>query len=679
MGLAGTPKGQKGKGRFRRLRQRRSNRSDELGGGISLDILGYDAAELIGQGGFGTVYKARETSFDRIVAVKILSAPGLEAETRRRFELECQALGRLSGHPHVVTVYDSGFTETGRPYITMAYAPRGSLAQLIRGGRPLPWTQAVDITIKLAGAIETAHRASVLHRDIKPENVLFTLFDEPELADFGFANIRGGAQAGTAVVTASLHHVAPEVLRGERPSVASDIYSLASTAFTLLAGHPPFVSEPGDADYTIIARTLTESPPSLEPLGVPRAVCTALERALSKDPNARHPSAVEFGAELQRAQQQEGLVPTPMRVGTVPSVPVGQESDAVPPGEDTSSLTQRVHRQRDIQYESPAAEPARPRRRMLVAVSTAAVTVLLAAAVALAVGVGKDDPKRAVSLAVPARIAFTSTRDGNLEIYVMNADGKGQTNVTRNAATDAQPSWSPDGKRIAFMSERDKNHEIYVMNADGSGQVRITNHPASDSLAAWSPDGKRIAFTSKRDGNHEIYVMNADGSGQVRITNHPSHDFAPTWSPDSSRIAFTSNRAGPEATFVTNADGSGQVPLRDAASNETYPDWSRQGDRIVFAASPITDLTQTDVYIVNLDGKNLVRLTRASAPDSFPRWSPDGSRVVFQSERDGNLEIYTIRSDGTDEVRLTFGTESDSFPTWSQPTTPTHDATATVP
>jgi hypothetical protein len=161
-----------------------------------------------------------------------------------------------------------------------------------------------------------------------------------------------------------------------------------------------------------------------------------------------------------------------------------------------------------------------------------------------------------------SQIVFASNRDGNSEIYVMNADGSGQTRLTNHPSEDYSPAFSRYGRTIAFNSNRDGNAEIYVMNADGSSLTRLTNHPSTDIFPTVSPDGTKIAFQSNRHGeNWQIYVMNADGSGVTRLTNHPSFDYSPAFSPDGTKIAFTSDRDGNPEIYLMNADGSGQTRL----------------------------------------------------------------------------------------------------------------------
>jgi Tol biopolymer transport system component len=155
------------------------------------------------------------------------------------------------------------------------------------------------------------------------------------------------------------------------------------------------------------------------------------------------------------------------------------------------------------------------------------------------------------------KIAFDSDRAGG-GIYVMNADGSGQRAVPGTGADDVNPQWSRDGRTILFQTARDGNEEIYAMDADGSDPRNLTNDPGADGVSGflWSPDGRRIAFTTRRDGNTEVYVMTADGSGQTRVTRSREDEVLLSWSPDGGRIAFQRWPSTPRwAFFVMNADG----------------------------------------------------------------------------------------------------------------------------
>ena len=238
-----------------------------------------------------------------------------------------------------------------------------------------------------------------------------------------------------------------------------------------------------------------------------------------------------------------------------------------------------------------------------------------------------------------SRIAFTSVRDGNEELYVMNADGSGITRLTDDSGDDFSPAWSPDGSRILFASDRDGDAELYVMNVDGSGVTRLTDNSDDDFSPAWSPDGSSILFTSDRGGNVELYVMKADGSGITRLTDNSDLDWVSAWSPDGSRIAFSSDRDGNEELYVMNADGSGVTRLTDNFDVDWSPSWSPDGSRIAFASDRDGDY---EIYVMNADGSGVTRLTDNSDDDWSPSWSPDGSRIAFASDRDGVDEIYVM-------------------------------------
>ncbi len=177
------------------------------------ELAGFEDFVEIGRGGFGVVYRAHQPALNRYVAIKFLAA-SLSSTGRERLSREALAMGALSGHPNIVAVVDVGIPVEGTPYLIMPYLARGSLADTMAASGPQPWPEVVRIGVKLAGALESAHRLGILHRDVKPGNILVSDFGEPQLADFGLARVSGGFETTSRHITASVAHAAPEILEG---------------------------------------------------------------------------------------------------------------------------------------------------------------------------------------------------------------------------------------------------------------------------------------------------------------------------------------------------------------------------------------------------------------------------------------------------------------------------------
>ncbi|MGW4340771.1 protein kinase domain-containing protein [Rhodococcus koreensis] len=274
---------------------------------------GFTDAVEVGRGGFGVVYRCAQEELDRLVAVKVLTAD-LDRENLDRFLREQRAMGRLSGHPDIVTILQVGVTKHGRPFLVMPYYPHDSLDVSIRRSGPLRLAEALHVGVRMAGALEAAHRAGILHRDVKPANILLTEYGEPQLTDFGIARIPGGFQTTAGTITGSPAFTAPEVLTGGDPAVASDVYSLGATLFCVLTGHAAFERRSGEQLVAQFLRITSEPTPRLRGEHIPRAVAAAIERAMSADPDARPVSAEYFGDELRQAQLLAGLTVDPMAI-----------------------------------------------------------------------------------------------------------------------------------------------------------------------------------------------------------------------------------------------------------------------------------------------------------------------------------------------------------------------------
>ena len=264
------------------------------------ELKGFEPISRLGGGGFGEVWLAKQVNIDRQVAIKIGHAPIDDKTVQLRFERECIALGRLSGHPNIIDVFTAGQLDDDRPYLVLEFVNGGTLWQRLQRG-PLSESELCRVGIQLSDALTVAHGAGVLHRDLKPENVLLRQNGDAVLGDFGIARLHDGANTTSHAITASVAYAAPEILSGKSASVASDLYGIGICLLASVLRSVPFVHKTDESIHPIINRVLTDKPPELRQHGVSEQLSSAIGMLLEKDPDKRPRSATDTKALLERA------------------------------------------------------------------------------------------------------------------------------------------------------------------------------------------------------------------------------------------------------------------------------------------------------------------------------------------------------------------------------------------
>lgn len=330
---------------------------------------GYVLLRQLGRGGFATVYEAEHIRLRRRVAIKLLTVDLTDPGAARRFERECESVGRLSSHPNVVDVLDARVTPGGHPYIAMRLYEGGTLSSLLAAQGPLDPGSAVHLGVRLAEALQAGHAAGIIHRDVKPANVLLDERGESYLSDFGIAVLLGPDIEATTTAAFSQPHAAPEVLIDNEYGVASDVYALASTVHQALTGAPPFVATTEARQVMMI---LHEPPPPIDRPDLPAALQAAISRGLQKQASQRWTSMEDFARALRGVGEQtvlrspsrtrpEAIVAAPPPLE--PHRPLLSDSDTrnrplgpppAPPPPTHSSPPQRTKRMRHLLWMVPA-------------------------------------------------------------------------------------------------------------------------------------------------------------------------------------------------------------------------------------------------------------------------------------------------------------------------------------
>jgi len=290
-------------------------------------IDGFAGAEIIGRGAFGSVYRATQADLERLVALKVFQgAP--DDQSLNDFLRECRALGALDWCRNIVTVFGTGRTRHGEPYLAMEYCPGGSLAAL--GGRESTMSEAQvrHIAIEVATALQVAHDAGILHRDVKPANILLSRSGVPVLADFGIARL-ANANTRSVGISGTIAFSAPEILNGESPTQRADIYSYGATLYSLLTGRSPHALTEQDTTQTMIVRALSGQTADLTALPISSEFRAVLARCLEHEPAKRYADMHEVLHDLADLETCHGVGLADTRA-TVPSPHVWPEAFYLP-------------------------------------------------------------------------------------------------------------------------------------------------------------------------------------------------------------------------------------------------------------------------------------------------------------------------------------------------------------
>lgn len=579
--------------------------NQDLVGGL---LGNYQVIELLGGGGMGEVYLARDTRLDRKAAIKLLpDSLTSNNQTKQRFTQEAKAASALN-HPNIITIYEIA-SDNGHDFIAMEYVEGETIRDLLERGR-IDTRRAIEFCAQAASGIAAAHEAGIIHRDIKPENLMVTRSSQIKILDFGLAKLveqrRGLADSqlptvdlprskdrvltvpGTILGTVA--YMSPEQAEGRPLDRRTDIFSLGVVFYEMITGRRPF---DGKSAIDTLHSIINSEPPPARDLNVnlPIEVEDLLAKSLAKDLTERYQHAGDFELDLRRFKR--GL-----ESGSLPSV-------RSLPG---SSID---------------------KNRISPAWWLAAGMVLLSAIVLWAYIT--RNPSAASQLPA-ATIALTNSTLSPLTV---------------DSGFEGEPTFAPDGQTIAYVSDRTGNFEIFLRQISGGPDINLTNNPADDMQPAISPDGKQVAFVSSRSGVSDclcffiygtdqplmggaIWVMPALGGSPRKIADTGTF---PSWSPDGASLIFTKGPWYGQSIFRVPSNGGEprEIPitLKKAAPFFAYPSFSPDGSHILFEAA-------NNIFVVGSDGGD----ARLVVEGKHPVWSSDGSSIFYTNVEAG--KNYTL-------------------------------------
>ncbi|HYN85710.1 MAG TPA: protein kinase [Pyrinomonadaceae bacterium] len=589
----------------------------------------YEIQSLIGVGGMGEVYLARDTELDRPAALKFLPHE-VAADPRRmsRFEQEAKAASALN-HPNILTIYDIGQTETGLRYFAAEFVDGVTLREHLKNHR-VKLGEVLDVCSQIASALVSAHAAGIVHRDIKPENIMVRRDGYVKVLDFGLAKLSGRPSGGVdseaatralvlteeGTMMGTVSYMSPEQASGSEVDARTDVWSLGVVLYEMLTGHLPFKGK--SASHTIVSILDDEPPPLAQFLAdAPEALQEIVDDALSKDRDARFQTAKQMHAKLQRLKRR-------LDAGVHLDQTISPDTSSIPSSEGVTrsaggglmSRTLPARHQTTVRSSDGVQAPSSPdagsaetrgRRR------GAQTLVVAALSVALLAGLGFAAYRFAHRLRPQAGAPFAPLSSMKL------------TKLPASGATWSA-SISPDGKYAARIVWEGGRHSLRLRQiATTSERTLVPPDPAVNLLGppTFSHDGSYVYYVAGKRGQlfRELFRVSLVGGDPQKLVY--DIDSAVTLSPDGRRMAFRRHmpKAGEDLLIVANADGGGEETLASYKLPQRIesPAWSPDGSAIAYTVNG----TDADGYYINLDAVRVA--DRAVKKVSADRWRVLGS------------------------------------------------------
>ncbi|MHB1556720.1 MAG: WD40 repeat domain-containing serine/threonine protein kinase [Isosphaeraceae bacterium] len=631
-------------------------------GGRLPQIEGYEILGVLGAGGMGIVYRARQPRLDRLVALKMIRAgDGARPDDLDRFEAEARAVAAID-HPNIIKIFAIGERD-GLPYFSLEFLEGGSLAQRI-DGKPQPVEESARIVEALARAMSVAHRRGIVHRDIKPANVLFAADGTPKIADFGLVKRleEDSARTGAGSILGSPSYMAPEQTTGaERAGPAADQYALGVTLYEMLTGRPPFRG-PSILDTLDLVRNAEPVPPSRLLPRLPRDLETICLKALQKDPSRRYPDAAAMAEDLRRFLAREPIVARPVaaperawrwcRRHPAEAILLGAVAASLVLGMAGTSYfaIQALHREQEARANARQAqdEKARSDLRWYAAETTLA----------------QKDWEEGEIVSLERRLDILEPRPAGapdlrgFEWYHLRRLCRlDQRALPGHLAPVRGVAISPDGQRLASASGTfGQPGEVKIWDmATGRELHRLGGLRDLASCVAFSPDGRCLAAAN--GGVHtpgEIVVWDAvEGRERLRLAAHDVPVRSLAFSPDGRQIASLGGGVSATGIYLP-----GEVKIWDAVSGkpgariagEQAPDWINTSSGLAFgpaATGSRRRLAFADGHTVRVcdpdTGEELFRLGKHAYLVNSVACSPEGRHLALAGS-DGTVKVWDVET-----------------------------------